>query len=396
MIRTTCEKLCGRHERVCESLHRLFFGIEVDFLFTNLGTLQEGYLAKRRLIFTDREVLYLCDRMYCQESVNNKLHHRRIRTWDGLDGSHLFGVIPNSHREHFNADRILTEYTDRNMSYDSDALNACVGILKAAGIVHWCGVPIERDINKEKFTLNLQWRSKGQGHQREKFPSWSWTAVSGGKTFPVHKSTSVEHCAIHLPTNTNQWISVDEWVKHGSDVRMLTLTTLMCIAGYTGIPRIVSARSIDEINAGDRFTNLLPKPHQHQNLWAIFPIPQRRGNTSADNTETPASPITPISPQERDQAIISFRLLLDVDVENPSEFFSDTIALLLQTPVIGPPRTYTVLILLKPIGQYYKRVGITNWDFPGTMSRRVGNRYKVVEEPIELINHMEKQTVYMT
>ncbi|KAH7071908.1 heterokaryon incompatibility protein-domain-containing protein, partial [Paraphoma chrysanthemicola] len=138
-------------------------------------TLQEGYLPRRRLIFTDHEISFLCDNMFRQECVDQRLASRGSGVWDGQDGSHLFGVIPNRNSYHFGQEQILREYSGRKLSYSNDILNACLGILKAANVRHCGGIPLEMDPYSGRVIMNLQWANDKPGLLRPGFPSWSWT-----------------------------------------------------------------------------------------------------------------------------------------------------------------------------------------------------------------------------
>jgi hypothetical protein len=156
--------------------------------------------------------------MYCQECVEQDLEHHPGSTWDGQDASHLFGVIPNRHREHLSANRILEEYTRRSLSYPADALNACLGIMKVANIHHWANMPVEADSACQAFTLNLHWSPTTLSHRRADFLTWSWTSVVGQKRFPEIKSLDDSLCSISIPTGNDQWQSVAEWMTLNRDI----------------------------------------------------------------------------------------------------------------------------------------------------------------------------------
>lgn len=111
------------------------------------------------------------------------------------------GII-SSHKGGFDLFDRLAEYTGRRLSYQSDALNAMLGILrvyashKPRPVYSVCGVPIIHDFENEfgistvghadgtrvalaGFVSGLCWSLKSPGVRRSGFPSWSWTGWDG-------------------------------------------------------------------------------------------------------------------------------------------------------------------------------------------------------------------------
>jgi hypothetical protein len=91
-------------------------------------THQEGYLATRRLVFTDTQVLYVCNQGAWQESV------QRPVMADNSGYLKMFNdCFPRPPFFEDMADQIvydfLDDYSKRELSYDSDILNACIGVL---------------------------------------------------------------------------------------------------------------------------------------------------------------------------------------------------------------------------------------------------------------------------
>lgn len=117
-------------------------------------TFQEGYLSKRRLIFTDKEVLYLCNTLYAQETIGGGQNFNRQYTNNSATifphhEQNVFGrflwMMPaqaplspsydyNLHWRRsdgpaLNLEILIAEYTSRKLSFPSDTLNAFLGIL---------------------------------------------------------------------------------------------------------------------------------------------------------------------------------------------------------------------------------------------------------------------------
>jgi hypothetical protein len=74
----------------------------------------------------------------------------------------------------------LSDISRRALSHPSDALNTCLGILKATNTTHIWGVPIEIKPCAWDHKIALHWRHELNATRRHGFPSWSWTGWQGG------------------------------------------------------------------------------------------------------------------------------------------------------------------------------------------------------------------------
>jgi hypothetical protein len=162
-------------------------------------TYQEGYLSKRRLFFTDNEVVYICS----ETGIN-------------LDGSlpHLFGA-DTSGSLFAHAKSMIRQYTRRHLSFESDALDAIVGALNTLDaqtlpVRHVLGLPFCRPasasdsyspanswlplyssdatfsfnaISSSDATFALNWYHPHPAHHRHGFPTWSPVAWNGAMEF---------------------------------------------------------------------------------------------------------------------------------------------------------------------------------------------------------------------
>jgi heterokaryon incompatibility protein (HET) len=188
--------------------------------FKRAWTFQEGLLSRRRLVFTDEQVFYECAAMNCRESMLNDLDslHTEDRTKfreclkSGFFGSKNnflstggFGEVSRTPEDNMRRLGDMIElYTDRDLTYDTDSLNAFVGILRffehsESPIATIWGVPLRRTLNAEgedlveqtnaSFVASLAWKHE-QGstaylfpiypRRRDGFPSWSWCGWQGG------------------------------------------------------------------------------------------------------------------------------------------------------------------------------------------------------------------------
>ncbi|CAN9361439.1 unnamed protein product [Alternaria alternata] len=96
-------------------------------------THQEGYLATRRLVFTDKEVLYVCNQGAWQESVQRPSIEDDVGYLNTFTLNMFTQCFPEPNPASYNdrgtVYRILDNYSGRKLSYDSDILNACIGVL---------------------------------------------------------------------------------------------------------------------------------------------------------------------------------------------------------------------------------------------------------------------------
>lgn len=157
-------------------------------------TFQECCLAGRRLIFTEDQTLFLCNKLLVVESVKPSIFR------DGwLD--FRFGHLIRPSTMHYDDSALmylgeqLQEYSRRNISYDSDSLNAFLGVLhqwqtRLAKIKypmsHLWGLPIMGTITHglEDIGFYFSWHHTCRDAvRRPDFPSWSWAGWAGTKSF---------------------------------------------------------------------------------------------------------------------------------------------------------------------------------------------------------------------
>ncbi|KAK0670959.1 heterokaryon incompatibility protein-domain-containing protein, partial [Cercophora samala] len=192
-------------------------------------TFQEGCLSRRRLFFTDHQVYYACNGMYCSESVRQPLEsagkssvlslrhliltptHQQvdarfgINQWIfhcGMGTRHLANIlIP-----------LLEEYSARHLTFESDRLSACLGIFArlrnmsiGAAPNHIWGVPIAWDspceannprnhvtsvLPDNTIFFWIYWKKELPGRRNTSFPTWAWTGVSGSTYLKENRPTS--------------------------------------------------------------------------------------------------------------------------------------------------------------------------------------------------------------
>ncbi|WAO91181.1 HET domain-containing protein [Fusarium falciforme] len=179
-------------------------------------TYQEGLLAHRRLFFSESEMSFECRGLLAREAirlpagVERQMSHLDRRLMEPSWIYEPSGIV-SSGKGGIDLFERLAEYTRRNLTYQSDALNAMLGILRIyatferSPIYHICGVPILRGSGEEVsrrqsfvtsndggsdddddagvalagFVSGLCWTLQSPGVRRPGFPSWSWTGWHG-------------------------------------------------------------------------------------------------------------------------------------------------------------------------------------------------------------------------
>ncbi|KAI9728595.1 MAG: hypothetical protein M1834_007623 [Cirrosporium novae-zelandiae] len=157
-------------------------------------TFQEKILSKRLMIFTDEQVFFHCNEATWFEDTILEKHDPDIQIQTPWYG-HREWVKPRSNTSKFDKyGGLLDGYLHRDLTYESDILNAFQGILNALtplfeGGFFW-GLPTCL------FDAALLWRtSHSLKSRRPNFPSWSWLGwkqYSIGYSELLHKSTASE------------------------------------------------------------------------------------------------------------------------------------------------------------------------------------------------------------
>ncbi|KAL0941519.1 tol protein [Colletotrichum truncatum] len=168
-------------------------------------TYQEGLLSRRKLIFTDTQVYFQCNAMHCLESIQislERLHiHKNIRMQDNVDMSRVFPLRGLGKSTNDLEDR-LGEYLRRDLTFDSDILDAFRGVLSAfehkfsTPMKSLHGIPIYSTLfsttDLEAFVFGLSWWSVGhqEPQRRPGFPSWTWAGWKlSGVSFSFYGAT---------------------------------------------------------------------------------------------------------------------------------------------------------------------------------------------------------------
>ncbi|PVI08197.1 HET-domain-containing protein [Periconia macrospinosa] len=285
-------------------------------------TYQEGFLSKRRLVFSDKQVFFVCGESYFAESFTGEISLNTARS--KLNFSWIFSVSPSQKRQDLleAATECIEEYSGRDMTHESDSLNACLGVLRSftTGPIlgHLWGVFVS---NASDPQLRLLWAHPLPAHRRTSFPSWSWTGWKGSIIY-YEGEKAIDGPArpqINICLHDQQIISMEEYVNSGlliSHAGSPDAPRILRLTGYTIKFRVIPQES----------------PMVQQNLAKTEPYGK------------PLSAICQVSPN----IYRLYHLYLDCDIS--SEELNSCMAMAIDSRL-------DMNILLKPIGERFERVG---------------------------------------
>ncbi|RGP81017.1 Heterokaryon incompatibility protein [Fusarium longipes] len=213
--------------------------VELSFWRLRGWTFQEGLLSRRRLVFTNSQMLFSCvcgvviepneglelshncqsipesmiwppgedmlwDRLFLQTESNP----RTTLIGNGNKAKHDYG-FPISFAE------LLEKYSTMQFSFESDVVDAFRAISNTFAqrkppVLHLYGLPFisgDESITSSSLTRGLAWclkRDNEETARRPGFPSWSWLGYRGpvrwgamkreGPIFPVDRDLSFHNC----------------------------------------------------------------------------------------------------------------------------------------------------------------------------------------------------------
>ncbi|KAK7943574.1 uncharacterized protein PG986_012687 [Apiospora aurea] len=197
-------------------------------------TYQEGYLSPRRLVFTDQQVSFLCNVAHHAESIQKPKRLSRIEL--KASKSNFLDMIPSAALSSTGRGRgdskvgrqwedlkqeQLVNYTRRQLTNESDSLNAILGLFRAlqpSGIRHLHGVPVRKVRKGECSWLEfpLAWHHEAEvSRRRPGFPSWSWSGWEGGIRMSEFDICVPGDCDLGLVRRDSDTVfPLRDWLNH--------------------------------------------------------------------------------------------------------------------------------------------------------------------------------------
>jgi hypothetical protein len=161
-------------------------------------TLQERLLSRRCIVFAKTYVSMTCKMEFFHDSMDINLEARGLKTWLGdeyfrEDGS---GINLDEHEWDFKTfDALLSVYSGRRLTIESDALNACRGSLnrisEQTGYTFCFGIPVQ------DYLRALIWKPHHEYVlvRRLGFPSYSWLGWIGRSEYSYWVSDMADYAA---------------------------------------------------------------------------------------------------------------------------------------------------------------------------------------------------------
>lgn len=240
-------------------------------------TYQEGLIPNRRLLFTESQIYFQCSQMHCCEGFahpfkTDELTDMILETLGssmqifpsqtvGMGAGEIFGRIE--------------EYLRRDLSYDTDILNAFIGILQqgrlsSKPICHMWGLPwaigpIDNSYKEESFLKALMWIPRSMLYQsgtgwhtlpgmrdmkrRPEFPSWTWAAWQGIRGIYESYKEEAEHfdVGVRVVRSTGKPINLAHYTLEAASSRDIYRTQpRLYLTGWIAYVRLDLPESLDE------------------------------------------------------------------------------------------------------------------------------------------------------
>lgn len=319
---------------------------------TRAWTYQEGLLSKRSLIFTEKGVLYRCGGRCIDESIQQLVPKETNVHMRQKSLPRMFRTDPKR-RSITDLRNQIQQYTRRQLTYSQDSLNAFLGVLRDYGrldkpVEHIWGVPYS------KGAPELSWYHRVPAVRRPDFPSWSWAGWAGGIQWgnqligpEWYSNPTFSPILVEAPVQSPS-LSPPHWPfdlpKH------IYVTGAMIPARLCTPGRAEHIRSITK-HRRDHDHRDTYGPHLRERafyaLFEFFP-----------------------------GIFAAIRSFPDSEAD-----LGDDVVGLLATQTFGQKFIIVNIIILKPVGNHFERVGLLNMvDFSSRQSAYMDNAGSLVNE----------------
>ena len=187
-----------RHQIHCSRWHR------------RAWTMQEGQLATRCAFFGNYDISFMCESGHWRESLHSGPYAHDAQAVDinrdskGYYALSALGWMKDPNWKFGDYNSLLMSYTPRDLSYESDKLNAISGCLniftERKHVSFICGLPA-RD-----FHYALLWTGE-YDRLRDGFPSWSWAGwhclQQSHLIYPSETESSLHSCSLQEEESGN-------------------------------------------------------------------------------------------------------------------------------------------------------------------------------------------------
>jgi hypothetical protein len=211
---------------------------------------QERILSRRNVVFVNGQVFFQCQLRTWSEDTCYESEPSNA-TPDIPWGSLLARALSQENSPYESFRDLIMFYSDREFSYDSDALNAASGLLRMLAARLECatmqGLP---ELTLDAYLLFYTTREKSKHGRRAQFPSYTWVGWKGRVQWFDH--TSYESHVSYDISDPADWVRSHAWIswfKRIADGSAYSITDL---------PEMNSSRSTYKLKARDRLRRIIP------------------------------------------------------------------------------------------------------------------------------------------
>lgn len=200
------------------TLPGMFFRLKQSFWSQRSWTFQEGNLSKRVAVFNPYDIAFMCRAGTWREGQHAGPygHDAEIPQLD-LRSTGRLALASSSWLRGYQWDfsdyqSILMSYTGRELSFESDKLNAIKGCLSI--IENNTGVRFIQGLPSIDFHYALLWIGE-QDLYRAGFPSWSWAGWhSIQQLHMLYPRSLASSCLVECEPQSGEWKLQDEYAHH--------------------------------------------------------------------------------------------------------------------------------------------------------------------------------------
>ncbi|KAK8078727.1 hypothetical protein PG994_002534 [Apiospora phragmitis] len=218
---------------------------------TRAWTYQESYFSRRRLCFTEKQLIWICNSRTQAECISESTLDTQRKDYAHALTTRPHTSLPQPHYSlrskpvYQDLQRDIGLYTARRLSYPSDSLNAILGVLRyyveltaesryppvnKFSISHAWGVPLYKEIESQEISFNIGWKHSVPGTRRPEFPSWSWAGWAGSADLlDSSMAPELSWCFI---TDSHKELPLDALHNQAFQAqdapRLLAITTKIC------------------------------------------------------------------------------------------------------------------------------------------------------------------------
>ncbi|KAL6922385.1 hypothetical protein FSST1_006411 [Fusarium sambucinum] len=170
-------------------------------------TYQEGFLSRRRIFFTNEQVVFQCNNMTCLESLSISMEALHQKSGRVLDDIQPLEIKPPDASRKAIGDHIIT-YSAKQLTKKEDSLNAFLGILSYYEAKYSWGQFLGNPIHDGDHHMINAWYHLEPATRVTEFPTWSWTGWRGRLKLTSRNNPDYK---LELATLDGEIINIDKY-----------------------------------------------------------------------------------------------------------------------------------------------------------------------------------------